>query len=179
MTTRSKRSNRLTSASRSTPVTPPPDRIAISLKTDCLTSIESILSGRKLNQRQQTDQAGPTAVSPGMPQRVQIRYNSMMKTSFEEVATAIWRQVLVENKAVVTLGGERYPVTRSRAKKLRQVVFEFDGESFIGIEQNPKTKSRWAAMARAGKKVMQFIQDGRYIAVVADGKVILYGKGRA
>ena len=25
------------------------------------------------------------------------------------------------------------------------VVFDFDGESFIAIEQNPKTKSRWAA----------------------------------
>ena len=45
----------------------------------------------------------------------------------------------------------------------------------MGVEQNPKTKSRWAAMARAGKKVMQFIQDGRYVAVVANGKVILYG----
>jgi hypothetical protein len=101
-----------------------------------------------------------------------------MKTSFEEIATGIWRQVFVENEAAVALGCERSPVTQSRAKKLRQVVFEFNGESFIGIEQNPKTKSRWAAMARAGKKVMQFIQDGRYIAVVADGKVILYGKRR-
>jgi hypothetical protein len=110
---------------------------------------------------------------------LQTRYNSTMKPSFEEIATAIWRQALVENEPVVTLGGERYPVTRSRTKKLRQVVFDFNGESFIGIEQNPKTKSRWAAMARAGKKVMQFIQDGRYIAVVADGKVILYGKRRA
>jgi hypothetical protein len=102
-----------------------------------------------------------------------------MKTSFEEIAKAIWRQALVKNEPVVTLDGERYPVTRSRAKKLRQVVFEFDGESFIGIEQNPKTKSRWAAMARAGKKVMQFIQDGSYIAVVADGKVMMYGKRKA
>lgn len=102
-----------------------------------------------------------------------------MKSSFEEIAVAVWRQVLVENEPVVTLGGERYPVTRSREKKLRQVVFDFNGESFIGIEQNPKTKSRWAAMARAGKKVMQFIQDGRYIAVVADGKVTLYGKRSA
>jgi hypothetical protein len=114
-----------------------------------------------------------------MLQSVQSRYNSIMKTSFDEIATAVCRQVLVENEAVVTLGSERYPVTRSRAKKLRQVVFEFNGESFIGIEQNPKTKSRWAAMARAGKKVMQFIQDGRYVAVVADGKVILYGKRSA
>jgi hypothetical protein len=31
-------------------------------------------------------------------------------------------------------------------------------------------------MARAGKKVMQFIHDGRYVAVVADGKITMYGK---
>ena len=48
----------------------------------------------------------------------------------------------------------------------------------MGIEQNPKTKSRWARLARSGKKVMQFIQDGRYVAVVADGKVTLYRKKR-
>jgi hypothetical protein len=46
----------------------------------------------------------------------------------------------------------------------------------MGIEQNPKTKSRWAAIARSGKKVMQFIQDGQYVAVVADGTVTMYGK---
>src|SRR5207248_7510626 len=31
------------------------------------------------------------------------------------------------------------------------------------------------AMARNGKKVMQFLESGRYVAVVADGKVHLYG----
>jgi len=99
-----------------------------------------------------------------------------MKPSFEEIATAIWKQALVQNESVVTIGGEHYPVATSRTKKLRQVVFDFDGESFIGIEQNPKTKSRWAAMARSGKKVMQFLQDHRYVAVVAAGKFIPYGK---
>jgi hypothetical protein len=76
----------------------------------------------------------------------------------------------------VKIGAERDPVTRSRAKCLRQVAFEFDGNAIMGIEQNPKTKSRWAQLARAEKKVMQFTQDGRYVAVVADGKVILYRK---
>ena len=99
-----------------------------------------------------------------------------MKPSFEEITTAIWKQALVQNESVVTIDGERYPVTTSKAKKLRQVIFNFDGESYIGIEQNPKTKSRWAAMARSGKRVMQFLQDHRYVAVVADGKVTLYGK---
>jgi hypothetical protein len=30
-------------------------------------------------------------------------------------------------------------------------------------------------MARAGKKVMQFLSEGRYVANVVDGKVTLYG----
>jgi hypothetical protein len=93
-----------------------------------------------------------------------------MKHSFKETLIAVWRQALVDEADVIKLGSERYLVTRSKAKMLRQVVFAVDGNSFIGIEQNPKTKSRWAAIARSGKKVMQFIQDGRYAAVVADGK---------
>ena len=43
------------------------------------------------------------------------------------------------------------------------------------ITQNPDTKSRWAQMARTGKKVMQFLSEGRYVANVVDGKVTLYG----
>jgi hypothetical protein len=40
---------------------------------------------------------------------------------------------------------------------------------FRGLEQNPQTKSRWATMARNGAKVMQFLQAGQYVGVVADG----------
>ena len=109
-------------------------------------------------------------------QKVQTqRYNSRMK-SFEETLIVVWRQALVDEADVVKLGSERYLVTRSKAKMLRQVIFAVDGNSIVGVEQNPKTKSRWAAIARSGKKVMQFIQDGRYVAVVADGKVTLYGE---
>jgi hypothetical protein len=98
-----------------------------------------------------------------------------MKLSFEETLISVWRQALVDEADVVKLGSERYSVTRSKTRHLRQVAFGLDGNTIIGIEQNPKTKSRWAAMARTGKEVMQFIQEGRYIAVVADGKAILYG----
>ncbi|HWY07342.1 MAG TPA: hypothetical protein VNY24_10810 [Candidatus Acidoferrales bacterium] len=59
-------------------------------------------------------------------------------------------------------------------RKLKQVDFQYDGKELRGLEQNPETKSRWAAMARSGKKVMQFLEGGRYIAVVADGKVHFY-----
>jgi hypothetical protein len=102
-----------------------------------------------------------------------------MKTNMEsldEALIAVWRQSLVDEANVVELGAKRYPVTTSEAKHLRQVAFDFDGESFMGIQQNPKTRSRWASMARLGQKVMQFIRDGRYVAVVVDGEVILYGK---
>jgi hypothetical protein len=99
-----------------------------------------------------------------------------MKSSLEKAFTSIWRQTLIDEADVVEVGAKRYPVTKSKAKHLRQVAFDFDGKSFMGIEQNPKTKSRWASMARAGQKVMQFIRDGRYAAVVVDGELILYGK---
>jgi hypothetical protein len=102
-----------------------------------------------------------------------------MKSSLEETVIAVWRQALAEKSEAVKLGTESYPVTSSKAKRLRQVAFDFDGNAIMGTEQNPKTKSRWAAMARAGKRVMQFIQDGSYIAVVADGKVTMYGKQSA
>ena len=44
-----------------------------------------------------------------------------------------------------------------------------------GLEQNPETGSRWAHLARQGKKVMQFLKQRRYVAVVVDGKVQFYG----
>ena len=96
--------------------------------------------------------------------------------SLEEVLLEVWRQTLVENSKVVVLGGERYSVRRTPKRGLRQVDFVFDGSEIRGLEQNPDTKSRWAQMARAGKKVMQFLSEGRYMANVVDGKVNLYGE---
>jgi len=58
----------------------------------------------------------------------------------------------------------------------RQVDFVFDGSEIRGLEQNPETKSRWPQMARSGKKVMQFLSEGRYVANVVDAKVTLNGR---
>ena len=100
-----------------------------------------------------------------------------MNPSFEQTLIEVWRQTLVENAKVVELGKERYPVRRTSKRGLRQVDFVFDGNEIRGLEQNPETKSRWAQMARSGKKVMQFLSEGRYFAnVVDDGKVTLYGR---
>ena len=48
-----------------------------------------------------------------------------------------------------------------------------------GIERDPKIKSRWVAIARSRKKIMQFIRDGSYVAVAADGRIIMYRKAGA
>jgi len=61
-------------------------------------------------------------------------------------------------------------------KRLRQVDFVFDDQSLRGLEQNPDTGSRWAQLASAGHKVMQFLSAGRYVANVVDGKLTRYGK---
>jgi hypothetical protein len=99
-----------------------------------------------------------------------------MDSSFEQTLVDVWRQVLVENAKVVVLGTERYAVRRTPKRRLRQVDFTVDGREIRGLEQNPETKSQWAQMARSGKKVMQFLSEGRYVANVVDGKVTLYGK---
>src|ERR1700680_5196781 len=98
-----------------------------------------------------------------------------MESSMERVLLDRWRQVMVENAASVELGKERYPVRQTAKRHLREVDLEFEGSEIRGLEQNPETKSRWAQMARSGKKVMQFLSDGRYIANVVDG-VTLYGQ---
>ena len=94
--------------------------------------------------------------------------------SFEETLIEVWRQAFAENAKVVVLGTVRYPILRTSKRRLRQIDFKFDGKEIRGLEQNPDTKSRWAAMARDGKKVMQFLVEGRYVANVVDGKVTLY-----
>jgi hypothetical protein len=101
-----------------------------------------------------------------------------MTLSFEQALVEVWRQTLVENAKIVELGSGRYPVRSIPKRGLRQVDFAFDGSEIRGLEQNPQTKSRWAQLARSGKKVMQFLSEGRYVANVVDGKVNFYG-GRA
>lgn len=104
----------------------------------------------------------------------------------EEAMVKVWREALVEGAAEVELGEQRFPVRETRRKHLREVDFEFEGQAsrkiirdtkivLRGLEQNPKTESRWAQLAREGHKVMQFLWAGRYIGNVVDGKVTLYG----
>jgi Siderophore-interacting FAD-binding domain len=94
----------------------------------------------------------------------------------EETLSSVWRQALVEDAKSVTPQDRSFPVRRTSRSRLREVDFQFEGHELRGLEQNPETASRWAQLARQGKKVMQFLQQRRYIAVVVDGKVRFYGE---
>jgi len=74
------------------------------------------------------------------------------------------------------VGWKTLPGSHHSTEGLRQVDFILDGNEIRGLEQNPDTKSRWAQLARSGKRVMQFLSDGRYVANVVDGKVTVYGE---
>ncbi|HEU5409172.1 MAG TPA: hypothetical protein VFU48_15500 [Nitrospira sp.] len=102
--------------------------------------------------------------------------SSAVRLLFEDALIEVWRQCLVENASTIQIGESQYSVRRTPKRGLREVDFVFDGHQIRGLEQNPETKSRWAELARSGKKVMQFLDTGRYVGNVADGKLTLYGK---
>jgi hypothetical protein len=92
---------------------------------------------------------------------------------------SVWRQALEEAREVVELEGERFPVKVTRAKKLRTVEFRFGAQRLDGIEQNPQTGSRWAELARQGKRIMQFSVNRRYVGNVCEGKLLRYPAWRS
>lgn len=96
--------------------------------------------------------------------------------TIEEALLSVWRQTLDENLNLVELDGARFPVQRTQRRRLRQVDFVLGGQALRGLEQSPETRSKWAAMAREGQKVMQFLSGGLYIGNVADGNLTLYRK---
>jgi len=97
-----------------------------------------------------------------------------MAASLESALLCVWQQSLVDKKKTVEIDGETYSVRETPKSKLKQIDFRFEGRELRGLEQNPNTKSRWAKLAREGKNVMQFLEAGRYIGVVVDGKVQVY-----
>ena len=97
-------------------------------------------------------------------------------SAFDDVLIEVWRQALVDRTSTVDIAGQSLPVHKTATKRLVEVDFTFDGQPYRGLEQNPNTKSRWANLARKGAMVMQFLQAGKYVAVVVDGKVTHYAK---
>ena len=94
--------------------------------------------------------------------------------AFDEVLIEVWRQALVDRSGSITIDGQSFPARKTASNRLVEIDFTFDGQPYRGIQQNPNTKSGWAHLARKGAKVMQFLQAGKYVAVVVDGKVTHY-----
>jgi len=104
-----------------------------------------------------------------------MKHNS---SEFDSVLIEVARQVLAGGAKSVHLDDQEFPVRKTPSKNLRQVDFDFEGVTYRGLEQNPNTKSRWAQLARKGAKVMQFMQSGSYVAVVANGEVTHYSSNK-
>lgn len=102
--------------------------------------------------------------------------NASNMDSLGQALIEVWRQVLVEDSHTVKLDSREYPVRTTLKRRLREVDFEVGRRELRGLEQNPTTGSRWAKLARQGKKVMQFIERRRYIAAVVDGEATMYKK---
>lgn len=94
--------------------------------------------------------------------------------TLSEAFLAVYQQVLVEENPEIELDGETFPVRRTRSRKLRVVDFSFGDHAFVGLEQNPDTRSRWARLAKQGKRIMQFTAETGYVANVCDGRLNRY-----
>jgi hypothetical protein len=96
-----------------------------------------------------------------------------------DALNSVWQQALGERRDEIELEGKTYRVSVLRSKGLRMVEFEYGPHAIVGIEQNPKTASRWAELARQGNRIMQFRCSGRYVANVCEGKLLRYPAWKA
>lgn len=86
----------------------------------------------------------------------------------------VWEQSLRDARTTVEIDGHALPVGRTRTAGLRIVAFTHGAEAIDGIEQNPEKTSRWAEMARAGQRIMQYRCRGRFFANVCEGRLTRY-----
>src|ERR1700727_1229026 len=98
-----------------------------------------------------------------------------MITLDKDLLSAIAQQMM--SGTSVEVNGKPIPVRRTSAHRFRTVAFEVDGREYQAIEQNPEKPSRWGQMAKAGHQVVQVkdAETNKFVAVVVDGKVKLYG----
>jgi hypothetical protein len=90
---------------------------------------------------------------------------------------SIAQQMMSSNTVVVN--GKPVPVSRTSKNRFRTLAFTMDGREYQAIEQNSEKPSRWGQLAREGHQVVQFKDSAtnRFVAVVVDGEVTIYGTG--
>jgi len=73
---------------------------------------------------------------------------------------------------------QKVRVKRVGSGRLRTVRVRINGREVQAIEQNREKPSRWGQLARKGHQVVQFqdVITRKYLAVVVDGEVKVYGR---
>lgn len=94
-----------------------------------------------------------------------------VESNLAEYAVKIANAIFSNNEAV-TLEGIEFPIQVFKSKSLKYV----DLYGFRFIEQNPKKTSRWAQMAKEGKKILWVFRGRSYYARVVDGEFTLLKK---
>ena len=97
------------------------------------------------------------------------------------VLRSVAAQLMNGPQVVVMEEGEpeqRLRVTRVGSGRLRTVRVRINGRDVQAIEQNRQKPSRWGELARKGHQVVQFqdVLTRKYLAVVVDGEVTIYGR---
>lgn len=123
-------------------------------------------------------QAPPSGSSDAPPSTNPTASNGGVMT-LGETLVAVWKEVLIEERGAVEVGGKSFPVTSTPKQRLRTVYFQYGSLSIMGIEQNPEKPSRWGTLARSGARIMQFSHHGRYVANVCDGSLTRYPAWRS
>ena len=58
-------------------------------------------------------------------------------SAIDDAFLSVWRQALVEQKKIITVGNATFSVRRTTKQRLAQIDFELDGVEFRALEQNP------------------------------------------
>ncbi len=92
------------------------------------------------------------------------------------VLTSVAQQMMGARE--VEVGGRKFRVARTGAKRLRTVRFLMGGTEYQAIEQNPEKPSRWGKLAQEGRRVVQVrdLSSQKYVAAVVDGEVTEYSR---
>jgi len=82
-----------------------------------------------------------------------ICHKSFAVAELQQTLVEVCRQTLIDGANYVQIANDKYPVRETSRRRLKQVDFRFERPRTAWLEKNPDTKSKWAAMARDGRKV--------------------------
>lgn len=77
------------------------------------------------------------------------------------------------NETRLRLGARKYPLKRTARAGLRYFDAVVAGKPYRFMEQNPRTRSKWARLAQEGHKILWVFKEGQYHARMVDARFTL------